>query len=273
MPSKRHLYLAAPVVLIGFVCGGAGLAAASSANISHSYLGSNDIVQGSLVSLDSTQDNYVQAANTNTANKLVGITVGTSDSLVAIDAEANKVQVATSGIASALVSDVNGPIKSGDSVAVSPFSGVGMKSQPGARLIGLAQSTLGDAGSNPVNQQVTDKDGKKQTIKVGFVRVSIAIGSAPANADDAQRNSLQRVAKSLTGHAVSTARIVISAFIAVIALIALVTLIYTSVYGSIEAIGRNPLAKTSIFRALTSIIGLVLATATVALITIYLIIR
>lgn len=269
----RHLYASTPVIIVGLLIAGCGLAAASSANISHAYQSSTSFPDGSLVSLDSAQDDHILAANTATSNRLVGVVVGTNDSLVAIDSGMNLVQVATSGIASVLVSDVNGTIKSGDAVAVSPFSGIGMKSEPGARLIGLAQSSLAGSESGAVTKTVKDKDGQQQTLKVGFVRVSIAIGTAPLAGSLSQQNALQKLAKSLTGHNVSTLRIVFSSLVAIIAIIALVTLIYTSVYGTIVAIGRNPLARASIFRALGSVVGLVVVTATIALITIYLIIR
>ena len=272
MYSLRRLYALVPMLLIGLVYGGAGEAAASSANISHSYFGASNIINGSLVSLDPNRDNYVQAANTSTANQLVGVAVAPNDSLVEIDSETNKVQVATTGVAYALVSDVNGEVKNGDQISVSPFSGIGMKAGSGLRLIGLAQSSLGSTSSNLVTREVTDKNGQKTSIKVGFVKVNIAIGAAQSTSD-VQKNSIQQLATSLTGHSVSMTRIIISSLIAVVSFIALVTLIYTSIYGSIVAIGRNPLAKTSIFRALASTIGLVLVVSSVALGTIYLIIR
>lgn len=273
MTSNRRLHIAVPSLMAGLFISSVGLVAASSANISHSYSGAGNIATGSLVSLDSSQDNYVLPANLDTANRLVGIVVAENDSLVAIDSAGDKLQIATSGIANALVSDVNGSVKTGDHIAVSPFSGVGMKAQPGSRIIGLAQTTLGENTTKLVTRQITDKDGKKQPIQVGFVRVSIAIGSVPAAVTDADKNVLQRLAISVTGKPVSTARLVISSAIAIIAILALVTLIYTSVYGTIVAVGRNPLAKASIFRALWSVAGLVLVTSVVALGTIYLIIR
>lgn len=273
MYSPHRLYVALTLFVIGLFFGGSGLAVASSANISHAYQSSTTFPNGSLVSLDAAQDNHILAANTATSNRLVGVVVGANDSLVAIDSATSSVQVATSGIADVLVSDVNGTIKSGDQVAVSPFSGIGMKSEPGARLIGLAQSSLSSAESGAVSKPVADKDGKQRTLKVGFVQVSIAIGTAPIAGTEAQQNSLQQAAKTLTGHSVSTARIVVSSIIAIIAIIALVVLIYTSIYGTLVAIGRNPLAKRSIFQALFSIIGLVVLTSSVAMATIYLIIR
>ena len=273
MYSPRRLSAAVPLLLLGLVLGGGALVSAASANISHPYQGSKDIVTGSLVSLDSTEDNFVEAANLDTANRLVGISVDDNDSLVEIDADSNRLQIAVSGVAPALVSDINGAIESGDQIAVSPFSGIGMKAEPGSRIIGLAQSALSGSEAGITSKEVTDKDGQKKTIQIGYVRVSIAIGSVPTAQVDAEQNAIQRVARSLTGHNVSTVRLVVSSFIAVIALIALVVLIYSSVYGTIVAIGRNPLAKASIFRALLSIVGLVVLTSVVALTTIYLIIR
>jgi len=268
-----RIYAVIPLLLVGIIIASGALTSAASPNISHPYRGSKDIKPGNLVSLDSTQDNYVEPANLNTGNRLVGIAVGDDDSLVAIDADSNRIQIATSGVATALVSDLNGAIKSGDQIAVSPFSGIGMKAQPGSRIIGLAQSALSGEEARISTKEVTDRDGDKKTIKVGYIRVSVAIGSVPAAQPDTEQNAIQRLARSLTGHNVSTVRLVISTFIAVIALIALVALIYTSVYGTIIAIGRNPLAKASIFRALLSVVGLVILTAGVALGTIYLIIR
>lgn len=269
----RRSYAVIPLLLVGMIVGSAAVVTAVSANISHPYRGSKDIAVGSLVSLDSKQDNFVEPANLTTANRLVGIAVGDKDSLVEIDADSNRIQVATSGIAAAMASDLNGSIKNGDQVAVSPFSGIGMKAQPGSRIIGLAQSVLAGDDARITSKEVTDKDGNKKTIKVGYILVSIAIGSVPTVQPDAPQNAIQRVARSLTGHNVSTIRLVISTFIAVIALIASVTLIYTAVYGTIVAIGRNPLAKASIFRALFSVIGLVVMTAALAVGAIYLIIR
>lgn len=273
MHSMRRIYAVIPLLLVGIIIASGALASAASANISHPYRGSKDIMPGNLVSLDSKQDNFVEPANLNTENRLVGIAVGDNDSLVAIDADSNRIQIATSGEATALVSDLNGSIRSGDQIAVSPFSGIGMKAQPGSRIIGLAQSALSGDAARITTKEVTDRDGKKKTIKVGYIRVSIAIGSVPNVQDEGQRNAIQRLARSLTGRDVSAVRLVISTFIAVIALVALVTLVYTSVYGTIIAIGRNPLAKASIFRALISVIGLVILTAGVALGAIYLIIR
>lgn len=275
MPLHRHLPLPVSIVGIGLgLCFGLAVhAQAASANISQSYRSTAGVVGGSLVALESTKDNRVQLANLSNGDRLIGLAVGANDSLVSIDSTSETVQVATSGIANALVSDVNGMVKSGDQISVSPFSGVGMKAEPGLRLVGLAQSALSGSGSGVTKKQLKNKDGKEQTVSVGYVRVSILVGSSAKAPEATNMNSLQRLATRLVGHPVSNARIVLGSLIAIIALVALVTLIYTSVYGTIVAIGRNPLARASIFRALGAVVGLAFATGLVAVATIYLIIR
>ena len=247
--------------------------AATSANISHSYSASSVIPNGSLVSLDPTQSNYVMAANTDNGRQLLGITVASNDSLIAVDSTVGQVQVATSGTATALVSNLDGSIAVGDQVSVSPFNGIGMKAGPGSYVIGLAQTAFSSKSGGATTEQVTDKSGKNTSVAVGYIKLGIAIGTGSTQAADSQLSYLQKLAKSITGHTVSTVRIALSIIIAIVAFLALVTLVYASIYGSIISIGRNPLAKFAVFRTLTSVLGMVLLTAAIASFTIFLLLR
>lgn len=250
----------------------ASVAFASTASISRSYSSKQSIVNGSLVSLDTTATKSVVPANRSNSDKLVGVAVGDNDSLVAIGPSGSTVQVAITGVVSTLVSTVNGPIKIGDQVAVSPFSGIGMGTEPNTRIIGLAQTALNNDSPNLTDREVTDKDGKNQTIKVGYIQVNIAIGPPSADAHLAD-GFLKQTARSLTGKDISTTRVVISTAVALIAIVALVTLIYSSVYATIIAIGRNPLAKRAVFRTLLTVMAMALVTASVAIVVIYLVLR
>jgi hypothetical protein len=248
-------------------------ASASSANISHSYGSSQNIPNGSLVSLNPSKPNFVEAANTNNGTQLLGIAVASNDSLLAIDPGSGQVQVATSGTANVLVSTLNGPILVGDQVSVSPFDGVGMEAAPGSHVIGLAQTSFNDNTAGSTTQQVTDKSGKKANIFIGYIRLGIAIGTASTAGSDENLNGLQKLAQSITGHTVSTARVIVSLIVAIVAFLALVTLIYASIYGGIISIGRNPLAKYAISRSVASVLGMVLLVAVVASITIIFLLR
>jgi hypothetical protein len=250
-------------------------AGASSANISHSYRTDTTITEGSIVSLDPGHQNYVVPANTDNGEKLLGVAVAGNDSLIAVDPNDNPgaVQVATTGSASALVSNLSGDIKVGDQIGVSPFSGIGMKALPGSRVIGLAQTEFNGSTDGAATKTVKDKDGKTSTVKVGYIQLNIAIGTNATVLEGANINALQRAARSLTGHVVSTERVVISLAVAVVAMLALITLIYASIYGSIVSIGRNPLAKYAVFRTLGSVLALAGLMAVVSITIIFFLLR
>jgi hypothetical protein len=272
MRKGRYVRLLVTGAGLALLILGLAPAGASSANISHSYQSTKAIANGSLVSLDPKRSDYVQAANTMNGSRLLGVVVNGSDSLLAVDAAPGKAQVATSGNAAVLVSTIGGTIKVGDQIGVSPFNGVGMKAAPGLPVIGLAQTAFDSGTSGATTQSVTDKQGKRSQIEVGFSRINIAIGT---NASDAYQNlnALQRFARSVTGHTVSTIRVAISIIIVAVALIALVTLVYASVYGGIISVGRNPLAKYAVFRTLGSVLGMAALTTLVAGTTVYLLLR
>lgn len=246
---------------------------AASANLSHSYGANEQISSGSLVSLDPKNSDYVVLANSDNGSRLIGVAEDSNDSLLAVDPTPGKVQVATSGTANVLVSTIAGPIKVGDEVGVSPFSGLGMKAAPGSRIIGLAQTAFDKNTSGAITQSVTDKSRQSHQVSIGYVRINIAISTDGTPTADSQLNSLQRLAKTLTGHTVPTLRVVISMVVALLAMLLLVTLIYAAIYGSIISIGRNPLAKYAVFRTLGSVVGLALVTAVVSGVTVFFLLR
>ncbi len=245
---------------------------ASSANISHSYQSTGSIPAGSLVSLDSAKPDFVQAANTNNGSRILGVAVNSPDSLLAVDASNGKVQVATSGTATALVSDVNGPIKVGDQVSVSPFDGLGMKVAASTRIIGLAQSGFSAGTPGATKQTVKDNSGTAKEIAIGSIRINISPGSASGGSDE-QINSLQKLVRGMTGKIIPTGRIVVALIITVVTLIALIALSYGSVYSTIISVGRNPLAKYAIYRSMGAVLAMGLITAAVAMGLVVLLLR
>lgn len=271
MYLRRRLGLLLVVIgllLIGIVAP----VGASSPNISHAYQTTNSIANGNLVSFVAGRSNFVELANTANGDRLVGVAVISKDSLVAIGAGANKVQVATSGTTVALASTVNGDINVGDQVAVSPFSGFGMKAGPGSRIIGVAQSKLSGGADGVQAREVTNEKGQKQSVAFGSVRVLVNVGSSTTSGGQ-NLGALQRFVRSLTGRTVSTLRIVISLVIALVSLAALITLVYGSIYGSIIAVGRNPLARKSILKTLVAVMAMALLIGIVASLAIFFLLR
>ncbi len=204
-------------------------------------------------------------------SRILGVALASSDSLLAVDPTTGLVQVAISGNVNTLVSTLNGAIKVGDQVGVSPFGGIGMRSMPGSHVVGVAQTAFASGSAGASNESVKNKAGQTRKIQVGYIRLSIAIGTSGSagNGGGAQLNFLQKLIKSLTGHTISTIRILLSIVVTGISLVSLVTLIYASIYGSIISIGRNPLAQHAVFRTLTSVMIMAILTIAIACITIF----
>lgn len=237
---------------------------AASPNLSNAFSATQDLKAGSLVSLDSNSRDFVELANTDNANRLVGVAVKSDDSLVALNPGAKSAQVATSGNVNVLVSTINGDIKVGDQVAVSAISGIGAKATPRSYVIGVAQSEFNSKTDGSEEQSFTDNAGKERQIQVGYLNLNIAISFIDALQGEGELTGLQKIGKALTGRVIPQSRLIISATIAAVALAAIVALVYASIYSSILSVGRNPLAKLAVFATLRSVllmIGVIAALA------------
>jgi hypothetical protein len=269
----KKIYLIAGVILqlLIFFVVRAGLASAAQANISRSYNATSAISNGELVSLVSKQGNQATLANSTNSSRLLGVAIASSQSLIAINSSNSTLQVATTGTVNVLTSTVDGNIKIGDQIAVSPFSGIGVKASTGNVTIGIAESAL-TPSSTTSQLEVKNKQGNNIPVKIGSVKVGINIGKdlqgLPINI-----NQVQKIVKDFTGKTVSTFRIVCSFVIAILALAAMVALIHSSIYASIVAIGRNPLAENTIKRTLVAITVLTVLIFGLAAVSIYFLLK
>jgi hypothetical protein len=265
--------------LIGATLGagvvGGTMVAAASANISRSYKSNDSITAGSLVSLNPRQAGYVLIANSQNGQHLLGVAVSSNDSLIAVNTTPGDIQVALSGVVNTLVSTLNGPIAIGDQITVSPINGVGMKANPGSKVVGVSQANFTVGSPGATSRQVTNKSGEASSVVVGYIPLAVAIGTAPSllNGPGTATNVLQRIANSVAGHTVSTLPVVVSTIIALVAIVSVVTLIYGTIRGSIISIGRNPLAKPAIFESLAQVIGMATLIVVIAVVIIYLVLR
>jgi hypothetical protein len=271
MRQMRTIFFALSALLIVPIVV-TGVALAASKDISQSYNSISDIQAGAIVSVDATNADYVTMANTSNASKLLGVAVESDTSLLAVDPDANKVQIAKNGSVPVLVSTVNGDIKNGDRITVSPFNGVGMKAIGPGYVVGRAQANFNSSSKGATKQQVLDKNGQQQSVTVGFVQVDLN-PKFDSDVGGEGLNGVQQWVRSLTGHTVSKPRVIVSLVVAVATIIAVVVLMYASIYGSIISIGRNPLAKQSVFRALSHVVFMAVLIVSIAFILIYLLLR
>lgn len=241
--------------------------AQSSSTISQSFkTGSvnDDIVSGALVNTK-INGNTIELATLSTANRLVGIV--DSNSLVSISEGGQEVKVVLSGTTNVLVSDINGTVKSGDKITTSPIAGVGMKATLDGQIVGTAQDSFRPA----TTRSVTDRDGKRHDVRLGYVSAQIGITAYQVPGSNFLPPFIQSTANSIAGQPVSLVRILVCSVLLILGFLTVFLLVYTSVRSAITSLGRNPLAARAIRRSLYQIGAISLVAIGVTLLASYLI--
>lgn len=170
----------------------------------------------------------------------------------------NETFVAASGTYNVLVSTEGGTISSGDYVTLSSVNGVAMKAgTEEATVFGRSNASFDGKSSTLGTSTLKEKNGKSnKTVAIGVIPVTIDIKKNPneksttANLPDV----LQRVGVAIAEKEVSPIRIYLSLAITAISLIAAIAVLYSGVRSGVISIGRNPMSKKSIFRALLEVI-------------------
>ena len=235
--------------------------------LTQGYTISKPVSVGSLVSLKKGSSDSVEAASTDNADNIIGVVVNPDSSLLSVTNGTEQVQVATSGVANIIVSDINGEIIAGDHITASPVQGVGMKATNNTKVIGIAQDK---PRYDTIEQEYTTESGSKEKFKLGQVPLVVSVSYyTKAPEKTVIPPALQNIANAVAGKKVSTLPIIISSAIFLIMLIAVVSIIYTLIRSSIISIGRNPLAQSAVFRDVIQLSALVMIIIGVSLIAIY----
>lgn len=245
-----------------------GLAKAMT-TMSQGYSTKESIPMGSIVSLEDNSNDHVIASTHKTSDGIIGVVIGNNNSVIALsNGQENQVQVATSGIVSVLVSDINGTIKKGDQITSSPIKGVGMKANSNVKVVGVAQT-------NPINNKketYKDSSGNDKTVNLSEISVLVNVTYYFKEPEKTViPNSIQYLANAIAGKAVEPLPIIISGAIFIITIIVVVSIIYSMIKNSIVSIGRNPMSQSAVYRDLIQLSLLVLGILAVALISIYVI--
>lgn len=241
-----------------------------AATISQGFSTTTALPLGSIVSLENNTSDQVTPTNTGNVDNIIGVVVNDGSSpLTLTNGQPNQVQVATSGTAQILVSDINGAITQGDQITASPIKGVGMKASSNAKVVGIAQGTPTNS-STP--QSYTDDQGHKQTFILGQVPIVVNVSYYYKQEQKTIiPTAIQNLANALAGKTVNTLPILISAGIFIVTLIVVVSIIYSMVRSSIISVGRNPMSQSAVYRDVIQLSALVLGILAVAVIAIYII--
>ena len=188
----------------------------------------------------------------------------------------NETFVAVSGTYNVLVSTEGGAIAPGDYLTLSSINGVVMKAgteEP--TVFGRAATAFDGKGVTVGSSQLKNSAGGTMTVQLGSVPATIDIRRNP-NETSTKTNVpefLERAGQAIAEKEVSPVRIYLSVGITAVSLIAAIIVIATGVRNSVISIGRNPMSKKSIFRALLEIILTSALILIIGLFAVYLLLR
>lgn len=216
---------------------------------------------GTVVRLTDKSGGRVKSVSQTDQKNILGVVIDPTKLSLRFSNESleNEAYVASSGTYDTLVSTQGGTIAAGDYLTLSSVDGVIMKAGTEEKMVyGRAAGSFDGKGVTMGTTTLNDTAGKaNKTVQLGLVPVTIDIKSNPNQKESTKANlpeQLQRVGEQIAEKEVSPIRIYLSVAIAVISLIAAIAVLYGGVRSGVISIGRNPMSKKSIFRALLEII-------------------
>lgn len=243
------------------------------------YSAEQSIDHGTIVELADRDARRVKVASQANLKNMFGVVVDPQQLPIRLSNEGleNEVYVAVSGTYNVLVSTQGGKVSAGDYITLSSIKGIGMKAgtdEPS--VFGRAVSGFDGKSMTRGSVDIQDAKGNKlQTVQLGSVPVTIEIQRNPNEKSTKARvpDVLERIGQAIAEREVSAIRIYISLAIAAISLVTALVVLYTGVRSSIISIGRNPMSKRSIFRALLQIILTSFLILVIGLFAVYLLLR
>ncbi len=236
---------------------------------------------GTIVQLSAKSTTHVEIATQVNLANMFGVVIDRSTLPLTItnDSTPNQTYVAVSGTYPVLVSTQNGDIAPGDYVTMSSVNGVAMKAgtdKEAKTVFGRANASFGSKqGVILGTTTLKDSSGGTKTVTLGSVPVTINIQRNPntksTKVDVPQ--FLERLGQQIAEKQINPVRIYLSLAITAVSLIAAIVTIYAGVRNGIISIGRNPMSKKSIFRALFEVILTSILILIIGLFAVYLLLK
>jgi hypothetical protein len=252
--------------------------AASAQNVTQGYLSDVSLQNGLIIRLKPGDATKVQTVKQADASEMLGVTVANNDAPVSLsDPTKKQIFVATFGKYDVLVSNQNGPIKSGDYITISAVEGVGMKAGTDQEIIlGKAIGQFTGAGDVESKVSLTDSLGGKQDVSIKRIQVDISVAHNPNYSGDSTAGVpkfLSKAAQVVTKKPVTALRLYACLGILAVALAVAGGIIYAGVRTGMTAVGRNPLAKAAITKNLVTVVLIAIIVVLIGVIAVYLLLK
>ncbi len=243
------------------------------------YASDTPLDNGTIVQLTGKGANRVKISTQKELQNMFGVVVDRSQLPVTLSSEAleNETFVAASGTYNVLVSTQGGSISSGDYVTLSSVNGVAMKAGTDEKTVfGRANGSFDGKGITLGTTTLKDTSGNtNKTVTLGSIPVTIDIKKNPNDKSTKVEvpEILERVGQAIAEKEVSPIRIYLSLGIMLISILAAIAILYSGVRNGLISIGRNPMSKKSIFRALLEVILTSVLILIIGLFAVYLLLR
>jgi F0F1-type ATP synthase membrane subunit c/vacuolar-type H+-ATPase subunit K len=183
------------------------------------------------------------------------------------------------GIAWVNVTNLNGPIKSGDYITSSEIPGSGQKATQSGYVIGLALSDLDDTNGQRLDPNNLPDIAKNRDVVSGKVQVAMRIEYAEITTSKSFLRILEYLNAAVFRNiqdpekSIQFFRYLAAAFIVLLGLAIGFLTVSRAAPKSIEAIGRNPLAEKAIRFSLAMSLGFAVVIVAISLIAAIVILR
>ncbi len=243
------------------------------------YAADTPLDNGTIVQLTGKDSNRVKVSTQAELQNMFGVTVDRNQLSVTLSNGGleNEVFVAASGTYNVLVSTQAGPIATGDYVTLSSINGIAMKAGTEEKTVfGRANGSFDGKGVTLGETTLKDDSGKTiKTVTLGQIPVTIDIRSNPNDKSTKAEvpDFLKRIGQAIAEKEVSPIRIYLSMAITAVSIIAAIAILYSGIRSGVISIGRNPMSKKSIFRALIEIILTSILILIIGLFAVYLLLK
>ena len=260
------------------ISGVAGAAAVSS--VPQTYANTGEVLHnGSIVRLKDREAKEVIALDEAHARDMLGVVTAANDAPVSLasPSDQRQVYVATTGQYNVLVTNQEGAIKTGDFITISAIHGIGMRATEDNEIV-IGKALAAFDGKTSVDGRATVKavNGDERTVAVGHILVDISIAHNPFyknNKTDGVPSFLAKAASVVSDQPVGALRIYAGLAVIIVCIMTAGFVIYAGVRNGMVAVGRNPLAKSSIMRSLIQVLIISLIIFIIGIIAVYLLLR
>lgn len=277
MKAFRIILTLSAIVAFGFFSIAPAFAADNTNVSAQGYAAPTPVDIGTIVTLNKDTQSVVPSKQAQVQN-MFGVAVDRNQLALAVSNSSiqNETYVAVSGTYNVLVSTQGGAIESGDYVTLSSLDGIGMKASTEQKIVfGRAAGSFDGKSLTLGTTQLKDSSGTAKTVTLGTIPVTINIQRNP-NIKSTKVNVpnwLERLGVQIAEKQISPIRIYLSMGITAVSLITAIVMLYAGVRNAIIAIGRNPMTKRSIFRALLEVILTSILILVIGLFAVYLLLK